>query len=166
MGSRRASRSAAEASHHQSSHTHTQSSGHKSQQPTIVVQTMKIMLATTATLVVATAFQTQPINLIQTHRLPQTKLCAITDDYSFKRRSLIMLMASGGSSGGLFSNFFGSKDNAANASIGGSINSGKGTTNEVIKTVNGMRQRRLGGSDICVSEVINACWFSLPCMMY
>eukprot|EP00956_Cyclotella_meneghiniana_P002424 scaffold2730_cov89-Cyclotella_meneghiniana.AAC.2 len=64
-----------------------------------------------------------------------------------------MLMASGGSSGGLFSNFFGSKDNAANASIGGSINSGKGTTNEVIKTVNGMRQRRLGGSDICVSEL-------------
>lgn len=68
-----------------------------------------------------------------------------------------MLMASGGSSGGLFSNFFGSKDNSANASIGGSINARKGTTNEVIKTVSGMRQRRLGGSDIYVSEVNNVC---------
>ena len=32
-------------------------------------------------------------------------------------------------------------------------NSGKGPTNEVIKSVNGMRQRRLGGSDIVVSEL-------------
>lgn len=125
--------------------------------PKLVVQIIMKMLATAANLVVATAFQTPLFNLIHTHRLPQTKLCAIDDDYSFQRRSLIMLMASGGSSGGLFSNFFGSKDNSANASIGGSINARKGTTNEVIKTVSGMRQRRLGGSDIYVSEVNNVC---------
>lgn len=55
-------------------------------------------------------------------------------------------------SGGFFSNFFGD-GTAANASIGGTINAGKGPTNEVVKTVNGMRQRRLGGSDILVSEL-------------
>lgn len=63
------------------------------------------------------------------------------------------MMAGGG--GGFFSDLFGKSDgnNAANAYIGGNINSGKGSTNEVVKTVNGMRLRRLGGSDILVSEL-------------
>jgi hypothetical protein len=56
-------------------------------------------------------------------------------------------------SGNFFSNFFGN-ESADNASIGrGTINAGKGPTNEVVKTVNGMKLRRLGGSDILVSEL-------------
>jgi hypothetical protein len=59
------------------------------------------------------------------------------------------MMASGN-----FFNFFGNNDDSiANASIGGTINAGKGPTNEVIKSVNGMKLRRLGGSDILVSEL-------------
>ena len=64
--------------------------------------------------------------------------------------------------GGFLSGLFGDNDdngsnNAAyaattdgNAKV---VNSGKGATNEVLKSVNGMRQRRLGGSDIVVSEL-------------
>ena len=65
---------------------------------------------------------------------------------------------------GLFGGIFGggeeenSSNNSyvrsANADTGKVINnSGKGPTNEVVKSVNGMRQRRLGGSDIVVSEL-------------
>ena len=70
-----------------------------------------------------------------------------------RRRSSIMM------AGGFLSNLFGDNGNSngvinpANAAEGVSINSGKGATNEVIKTVNGMKQRRLGGSDIIVSEL-------------
>ena len=58
-------------------------------------------------------------------------------------------------SGNFFSNIFGDggNNNIANASIGGTINAGKGPTNEVVKAVNGMKLRRLGGSDILVSEL-------------
>ena len=59
-------------------------------------------------------------------------------------------------SGNFFSNIFGNdgtNNNIANASIGGTINAGKGPTNEVVKSVNGMKLRRLGGSDILVSEL-------------
>ena len=71
-----------------------------------------------------------------------------------RRRSSIMM------AGGFLSNLFGDDGNSngiinpANAAEGiKKINSGKGATNEVIKTVNGMKQRRLGGSDIIVSEL-------------
>ena len=68
-----------------------------------------------------------------------------------RRRSSIMM------AGGFLSNLFGDDGNGiispANASEGVKINSGKGKTNEVVKTVNGMKQRRLGGSDILVSEL-------------
>ena len=71
-----------------------------------------------------------------------------------RRRSSIMM------AGGFLSNLFGDDGGSngiispANAAEGGNkINSGKGKTNDVIKTVNGMKQRRLGGSDIIVSEL-------------
>jgi len=66
-------------------------------------------------------------------------------------------MMAGGFLGGLFG---GGDDgvnsfvhNASSTAGSGNVNSGKGPTNEVVKTVNGMRQRRLGGSDIVVSEL-------------
>jgi aryl-alcohol dehydrogenase-like predicted oxidoreductase len=73
---------------------------------------------------------------------------------SGKRRGLIL--------SGVLGNIFGAggdKSNASAASMSGSNmnlksnNSNKGPTNEVIKTVQGMKHRRLGGSDIVVSEL-------------
>jgi hypothetical protein len=57
------------------------------------------------------------------------------------------LMLQGSLLGGIFS---GGQDNNAKAAV---PKSSKGATNEIIKTVNGMRHRRLGGSDIVVSEL-------------
>ena len=95
----------------------------------------------------AAAFQHAPCP-----RTPSLFRATATDEdnpHSSKRRSL-MLMAGGG----FFSGFFGKEDNfVANAYTGGNVNAGKGPTNEVVKTVNGMRRRRLGGSDIVVSEL-------------
>jgi len=77
---------------------------------------------------------------------------------SRRRRALSgMLAAGGGGGGGFFSGLFGDNDddakrgNVANAADVGVAS--KGPTNEVVKSVNGMRQRRLGGSDIIVSEL-------------
>lgn len=56
--------------------------------------------------------------------------------------------------GGIFGiPFFGGQD--ANAAFPGPSQTprSKGSTNEVVKVVNGMKQRRLGGSDIFVSEL-------------
>lgn len=74
-----------------------------------------------------------------------------------RRRRSVSMMA-GGFLSGLFGDGDGGNDaNAAySADAAGSarvVNGGKGPTNEVVKTVNGMRQRRLGGSDIVVSEL-------------
>ncbi|KAL9187566.1 hypothetical protein ACHAXT_001669 [Thalassiosira profunda] len=69
-----------------------------------------------------------------------------------RRRQSVSMMA-----GGFFSGLFGDdgpRPNIANAAEGGRvINSGKGPTNEVVTSVKGMRHRRLGGSDIIVSEL-------------
>lgn len=69
-----------------------------------------------------------------------------------RRRQSVSMMA-----GGFFSSLFGDDDdvgNTANAAENvAKANGGKGPTNEVVKTVNGMRHRRLGGSDIVVSEL-------------
>ena len=64
-------------------------------------------------------------------------------------------MMAGGFLGGIFG---GDSDpnivaNAATGKAKINNNSGKGPTNEIIKKVNGMNQRRLGGSDILVSEL-------------
>ena len=74
---------------------------------------------------------------------------------SAKRRNLI-LSAGGGFFGGMFS--FGDDENNSNQASAASIPTGGqkksyGPTNEVVKVVNGIKQRRLGGSDIVVSEL-------------
>ena len=74
---------------------------------------------------------------------------------SGKRRNLI-LSAGGGFFGGMFS--FGDDENNSNQASAASIPAGGqkksyGPTNEVVKIVNGIKQRRLGGSDIVVSEL-------------
>lgn len=74
---------------------------------------------------------------------------------SQRRRSVVLSAA--GAGGGMFGGIFGGGDNgSASANTGGggtgSFQS-KGPTNEVIKVVKGVKQRRLGGSDIVVSEL-------------
>ena len=73
-----------------------------------------------------------------------------------RRAVLHKVAAVGGgaaSGGGLFDSIFGGGgNNKANATPGKSPGS-KGPTNEVVKVVNGMKHRRLGGSDILVSEL-------------
>ena len=82
-----------------------------------------------------------------------------------RRRHSMTLMLAGGSGGlgGFFSGLFDNNSDGTavaaadvprNERAGTAIvNSGKGPTNEIIKSVNGMRHRRLGGSDIVVSEL-------------
>ena len=73
-----------------------------------------------------------------------------------RRRQSFTAMGAAGGASGFLSNLFGDgggDGNAANAATTGNVNGNKGPTNEVIKSVNGMRQRRLGGSDIVVSEL-------------
>lgn len=67
------------------------------------------------------------------------------------RRRSIVLASSGGIFGGIFN-----PDNAnASSNDKSSANAyrSKGPTNEIVKVVNGIKQRRLGGSDIVVSEI-------------
>jgi hypothetical protein len=76
----------------------------------------------------------------------------VTPNMSANRRSV--LKAGGGGIFGL--PFFGGKDaNAANAATDTprKPHASKGPTNEVVKVVHGMKRRRLGGSDIFVSEL-------------
>lgn len=123
----------------------TRTGNPKSSVKSFLCKTMKLLLL--ATTAVTAAFQPSPLSKPHT----STNLFAINEEYSLKRRSLMTLMASGN----FFSNIFGDggSNNIANASIGGTINAGKGPTNEVVKAVNGMKLRRLGGSDILVSEL-------------
>lgn len=69
--------------------------------------------------------------------------------HSGRRRSLIV-------GAGMFSGFFGEDESKATnngpPSTGKKYQS-KGPTNEVVKVVNGIKHRRLGGSDIIVSEL-------------
>ncbi len=70
-----------------------------------------------------------------------------------KRRNLI-LSAGGGFFGGMFS--FGDDESSQASAASGDNNPKKksyGPTNEVVKVVNGIKHRRLGGSDILVSEL-------------
>lgn len=77
---------------------------------------------------------------------------------SQRRRSVVLSAAGGG--GGMFGGIFGGGDSNSSASAntgGGGGGTGsfqsKGPTNEVVKIVKGIKQRRLGGSDIVVSEL-------------
>ena len=74
------------------------------------------------------------------------------------RRAMLHQVAAigGGAStgGGLFGSIFGNNDsNVPNANAAGKPPRSKGPTNEIVKVVNGMKYRRLGGSDILVSEL-------------
>ena len=77
----------------------------------------------------------------------------ISHDFpSPRRRHAVSMMA-----GGFLSGLFGDDNNSSGgnyvANAAGTINAGNGPTNEVVKSVNGMKLRRLGGSDILVSEL-------------
>ena len=81
-----------------------------------------------------------------------------------RRRSSMITMA-----GGFLSGLFGDSANSSNGGIVSpayaasssttttntkkNVNSNKGPTNEVVKSINGMKLKRLGGSDIIVSEL-------------
>lgn len=65
-----------------------------------------------------------------------------------RRRQLLQV------SGGMFGlSFFGSDDNEAKAATPPKKRGKTGPTNEVVKVVNGLKRKRLGGSDIFVSEL-------------
>jgi len=67
---------------------------------------------------------------------------------SNRRRSLVL-----GAGSGMFSGFFNNGNaNASNTDSGGKFKS-KGSTNEVVKVVNGIKHRRLGGSSVVASEI-------------
>mmetsp|Transcript_4454 Transcript_4454/g.5778 ORF Transcript_4454/g.5778 Transcript_4454/m.5778 type:complete len:464 (+) Transcript_4454:129-1520(+) len=75
-----------------------------------------------------------------------------------KRRKLILAGAGvGGIFGGLFNSNEASASDPTSGSggnrAGGKNNKSYGPTNEVVKVVNGIKQRRLGGSGIVVSEI-------------
>ena len=58
-------------------------------------------------------------------------------------------------SAGVFGGFFGGGEDGPSSvsAAGAAAYKSKGPTNEVVKVVNGMKRRRLGGSDILVSEL-------------
>jgi hypothetical protein len=91
-------------------------------------------------------------------RIDETSSSSSSSSSSRRRRALSgMLAAGGGGGGGFFSGLFGdNNDDAKRGNVANAADVGvasKGPTNEVVKSVNGMRQRRLGGSDIVVSEL-------------
>jgi len=73
-----------------------------------------------------------------------------TNPRNARRRQLLRVGA-----GGLFSGvpFFGSDKNEARAANPSDKKKGGGPTGEIVKVVNGMKHRRLGNSDIIVSEL-------------
>lgn len=83
------------------------------------------------------------VNIVSNHLLMNS-----SQYRSGRRRSLIV-------GAGMFSGFFGEDESKATngpPSTGKKYQS-KGPTNEVVKVVNGIKHRRLGGSDIIVSEL-------------
>lgn len=86
---------------------------------------------------------------------PASTITMTTPIESERRRQSVQIMMAGGFLGGIFGGdgSGGSSPSVANAATSTNINGGKGPTNEIIKKVNGMNQRRLGGSDIIVSEL-------------
>ena len=123
---------------------------------------MKFLFVAPFLTAVTHAFQTPSIsNLVHTRNVVpsthshvpfMTNDGGMNDDKapipSNRRRSIVL----GASSGGMFGGFFGGKANASESGNGTPFKS-KGATNEVVKVVRGIKQRRLGGSDIVVSEI-------------
>eukprot|EP00979_Chaetoceros_neogracilis_P010291 scaffold2432_cov249-Chaetoceros_neogracile.AAC.2 len=111
-------------------------------------------------LTVADAFTGSPsLNFLKTSIIPCHGASTLlresvgsTDEQQSKvcnrRRSLVL-----GAGGGMFSGFFNSENaNASNPDSAGKFKS-KGSTNEIVKVVNGIKHRRLGGSGVVVSEI-------------
>jgi len=76
------------------------------------------------------------------------------DNLKSKARRALLIAGAGSGAGNWIENIFGDsgyKADAANAE--GTSYKSAGATNEVVKVVNGMKRRRLGGSDIVVSEL-------------
>ena len=100
---------------------------------------------------ISDAFLMNPKRICTTHTMK------IQNESSVSRRKAIVLGSTSGFFVGLFGGGGGDND-VANASSGPTKSSGKkyksaGPTGEVVKVVNGMKHRRLGGSDILVSEL-------------
>ena len=76
--------------------------------------------------------------------------CSLRDIIPSRPPSLNHDIRAPPSQGSLFP--FGNKSSPASAAKSAAPSSG-GTTNEVVSVVNGMRQRRMGGGDIMVSEM-------------
>ncbi len=70
---------------------------------------------------------------------------------SQRRRSVVGTLGAAG--GGIFGGLFNGNDANASSSTGGGSYKSSGPTNEVVKVKNGIKHRRLGGSDIVVSEL-------------
>jgi hypothetical protein len=62
------------------------------------------------------------------------------------RRSVLL-------SAGMFGGIFGGDNKASSAPLGGGSYKSKGPSNELVKIVDGMGHKRLGGSDIIVSDL-------------
>jgi len=115
----------------------------------ILIRSIVVIIVLTSHVVYTAAFQTITHMSI---KIINDKVDGIPSSPGRRRSSIMM-------AGGFLSSLFGDDGNnngiidPANAVEDIRINSGKGATNEVVKTVNGMKQRRLGGSDIIVSEL-------------
>jgi aryl-alcohol dehydrogenase-like predicted oxidoreductase len=112
---------------------------------------MRSILVLVATATAATAFMPPSSSPMKSLTMESS---SVSSSRNNRRRALIL-------NSSLFGGLFGSggNTNPANAaavpasSSSGNKFSNKGPTNEIIKTVNGMKQRRLGGTDISVSEL-------------
>ena len=90
-------------------------------------------------------------------RMADDRGLILTSSSSSNRRRQVLQA----SAGGMFGGFFGgsgsggdNNNNVANAAVPKKSNkSSSGPTNEVVRVVNGIKHRRLGGSDIAVSEL-------------
>ena len=127
---------------------------------TVASRLVAAVITTTCIISYATAFQSPASQLRvptaaapHTYRARSTSLANVSDGEGPSRRTVL--------GAGLFGGIFGNgSSGAANAAVPptppaapGSSFKPKGPTNEVVKVVNGMKRRRLGGSDIVVSEL-------------
>jgi aryl-alcohol dehydrogenase-like predicted oxidoreductase len=117
-----------------------------------------IVISTAAAIILATttvetlAFSVGRNSFISPQYQSATSRLMEQDVTSGQRRSLVL--GAGGMFGGMFGgSSSGDNNNSASAATGNGSYKSSGSTNEVVKVVNGMKRRRLGGSDVLVSEL-------------